>query len=457
MKKPQHSLAAMAFTLALLAPADIALAANTVPDGFTFAAGGDMIGPYHDLPNPADPGFAHVVALFRGADLGFANQEGSIFDLKTFHGFPAAENGGGYPQQPASFARDIKAMGISLVSKANNHATDWGMQGLAATLGWLTVAGVTTGGAGEGMEAARAPAYLDTVKGRIALVDTASTLPPRAVAGPAVVRNGVTSHPRIGISALHAREVGQVTPQQLAALRQIAGPLDFNRKPDEVRLGDQVFRVGAKTGSVWEMNKEDEAALLNSVKQARSKARFVLFSIHAHQTAGDADAGGGAYEPMVLHWANEAASPDDPRPANFEPLLFHEAIDAGADAVVRTGPHVLGGIEIYKGKPIFYSLGSLFFDFRGKRSYTTPTGQVMNFPDGYFQTVIPVTRYKQGRVEEIRLYPFAIAVGGALGGMPQPAPPDQARRILENLKTMSAAYGTKIAIENGVGILRNGG
>lgn len=32
----------------------------------------------------------------------------------------------------------------------------------------------------------------------------------------------------------------------------------------------------------------------------------------------------------------------------FQPRLFHKAIDAGADAVIRTGPHALGGIEIYK-------------------------------------------------------------------------------------------------------------
>ena len=162
------------------------------------------------------PSFAQVVALFRGADLGFANQEGSIFDLKSFRGYPAAENGGGYPLQPAAFARDLKSMGISLVSKANNHATDWGSDGLAATLGWLAAAGVTQAGAGEGLEAARAPAYLDTVKGRVALVDTASTFPPMAVAGPAVARFGVNSRPRAGISALHVREVGYVTAGAIA-------------------------------------------------------------------------------------------------------------------------------------------------------------------------------------------------------------------------------------------------
>lgn len=443
------SIAAIAGIVLLCAGA--APAADGVPDGFTFAAGGDMIGPYHDLPN--DPGFARVTALFRGADLGFANQEGSIFDLKTFRGFPAAENGGGYPLQPASFARQVKAMGISLISKANNHATDWGSDGLAATLGWLTAAGVTQGGAGEGLEAARTPAYLETVKGRVALIDTASTFPPMAVAGPPVSRFNMISRPRPGISPLHVREVGRISPSQFAALRKIAGALDSGGNDDEVRLGDQVF--SRKPGPRWEMNKDDETQLLNSVKAARAKAQFVLFSIHAHQTAGDTDSGPGPYEPAILHWANEAASPTDPRPADFEPRLFHEAIDAGADAVVRTGPHVLGGIEIYKGKPIFYSLGSLFFDFRGKRSYTTPTGQVMNFPEGYFQTVIPVTRYRHGKVEEIRLYPFAIESGGGpIGGMPHPAAPQEARRILEGLKTMSAAFGTKIGIENGVGVIR---
>jgi len=443
----------MAANLAVAAPVPMAM-----PDGFTFAAGGDMIGPYHDLPKPEDPGFAQVAALFRGADAGYANQEGSIFDIKDFRGYPAAENGGGYPLQPSRFARDLKAMGISLVSKANNHATDWGSDGLAATVGWLTAAGVTQAGAGEGLEPARAPAYLQTVKGRVALVSTASTFPPMAVAGPSVTRFDTPSRARMGISPLHVREVGVVTPQQLQSLRQIAGPLDFGGSPNanEVRLGDQVFRAGAKTGTIWEMHMEDRDALIASVNTSRTKAKFVVFSIHAHQTAGHQDAGGAPYEPMVLHWANEAASSEDPRPANFEPALFHAAIDAGADAVVRTGPHVLGGIEIYKGKPIFYSLGSLFFDFRGKRTYTTPAGQVIRFPDGYFQTVIPVTRYAHGRMDEIRLYPFAIQVGGPTGGMPRPAPPDEARRILENLKSMSAAFGTKISIQNGIGVIRGG-
>ncbi|HXL71721.1 MAG TPA: CapA family protein, partial [Rhizomicrobium sp.] len=291
--------------------AGLALAANLAaraPDSFTFAAGGDMIGPYRALPAKPDPGFAQVIALFRGADLGFANQEGSIFDLKNFPGTPAAENGGGYPLQPSSFVRDLKAIGITMVSKANNHATDWGTEGLAATLGWLVVSGVTVGGAGPGLDAARAPAYRDMVKTRAALVDTASTFPPMAAAGPPVARFGVNSKPRVGISPLHVREVGHVTPQQLATMRQISGSLDIGGDAHHLRLGDQVF--SDQSGPRWEMDQDDENAVLSSVKQARAHAGFVLFSIHAHQTAGDVDAGAKPFEPMILHWANEAASGD---------------------------------------------------------------------------------------------------------------------------------------------------
>ncbi|HXG43171.1 MAG TPA: CapA family protein [Gemmatimonadales bacterium] len=42
----------------------------------------------------------------------------------------------------------------------------------------------------------------------------------------------------------------------------------------------------------------------------------------------------------------------------------HAVIDAGADAVVGHGPHVLRGVEFYRGKPVFYSLGN-FATYRG--------------------------------------------------------------------------------------------
>ena len=42
--------------------------------------------------------------------------------------------------------------------------------------------------------------------------------------------------------------------------------------------------------------------------------------------------------------------------------IAHELIDYGADVVIGSHPHVTQGIEMYNGKPIFYSLGNFIFD-----------------------------------------------------------------------------------------------
>jgi len=430
---------------------------GSVPDGFTLAASGDMIGPYVTMKGINDGGFEQVASLLRDADLAYANQEGAIFDLSTFPGYPSAETGGGYPVSPSAVAGDIRVMGIGVVSKANNHAIDWGMQGLVATLKALGGAGVVQAGAGIGDAQARAPGYVRTPKGTAALVSTASTFPPASTAGPAVTRQGATSSPRPGISPLNVKHIRLVTKDQFEALRKIAGPVGYaaGARGDELRIGDQYFRASPAEGTTVEADPSDKAAVLASIREARKKARFVLFSIHAHETAGDEDDIPPVdFEPMALHRANEAPSPDDPRPAAFLPQLFHEATDAGADAVVRTGPHVLNGIEVHNGKPIFYGLGSLFLSFHGVRGYTAPSGQRKNFPDEWFETVVPVCTYERGRVKEIWLHPMTIESSTTnTDGFPHPADPKHAGRILERVKKMSSKYGTTVSIEGGIGVI----
>jgi poly-gamma-glutamate capsule biosynthesis protein CapA/YwtB (metallophosphatase superfamily) len=448
----RRAMLALSLPLAILAQSS-----SGVPDGFTFAAGGDLISPKpFDLAK--DPAIARIAELFRGADLGFANQEGAIFDVSAgFKGSHAAENGGGTPVSPPQLARDLRSMGISIVSKANNHATDWGSEGLMATLAALAAAGLVQAGSGPGLSEARAPGYVETRRGTAALVSTASTFPPMSVAGPPVTNSGLTLAARPGISALHVRLIRRVSVADFAALRRIAGGTAFPvaGRDDQMRIGDVLFQKSDSPGLTWEMLPADETAILDSVREARAKARFVLFAIHAHQTAGDEDDGPAPYQPEVLHFANEAAAPNDPRPADFEPALFHAVIDAGADAVVRTGPHLLSGIEIYKGKPIFYSLASLFFPFGGRRSFTTAAGEKLNFIDENFETVIPVATYKNGQVSEMRLYPVAIdSRPGATTGSPLLAPSDQALRILQRVRALSKPFGTDVRIENAIGIIR---
>ena len=60
---------------------------------------------------------------------------------------------------------------------------------------------------------------------------------------------------------------------------------------------------------------------------------------------------------VVMHWGSEL----DTVPRPWQQTLGRKFIDAGADAVVGHHPHVVQGIELYKGKYIAYSLGNFAF------------------------------------------------------------------------------------------------
>lgn len=59
-----------------------------------------------------------------------------------------------------------------------------------------------------------------------------------------------------------------------------------------------------------------------------------------------------------LHFGNEYST----SPNENQVKIAHELIDLGADVVIGSHPHVPQGIEMYNGKPIFYSLGNFIFD-----------------------------------------------------------------------------------------------
>ena len=66
-----------------------------------------------------------------------------------------------------------------------------------------------------------------------------------------------------------------------------------------------------------------------------------------------------------MHYGNEYAHSPNENQIKFS----HELIDYGADVVIGSHPHVTQGIEMYKGKPIFYSLGNFIFDQRNELTY----------------------------------------------------------------------------------------
>ena len=63
------------------------------------------------------------------------------------------------------------------------------------------------------------------------------------------------------------------------------------------------------------------------------------------------------YVVVYVHWGIERAE----HPEEYQRTMGRQYIDAGADLVVGSHPHVLQGIEYYEGKPIVYSLGNFVF------------------------------------------------------------------------------------------------
>jgi poly-gamma-glutamate synthesis protein (capsule biosynthesis protein) len=73
-----------------------------------------------------------------------------------------------------------------------------------------------------------------------------------------------------------------------------------------------------------------------------------------------------------FHWGQELAEV----PADWQVKLGHFTIDQGADVIVGHHPHVLQGAEIYKGRPIAYSLGNFIFGGNSRTDYDTAVMQV---------------------------------------------------------------------------------
>src|SRR6476659_2749249 len=167
--------------------------ATTVADGFTMASVGDTIVAYPQSANP-DAGFQGVLKLIRDADVATANYEGNIIDGRTFKG----TGPGGFGGTP-DVAADVKAMGFDLVARSNNHAGEYGYEGLRETNSWLDKAGIVYAGSGEKYASARAARFVSTSKGRVGMVATASSFSEAMVAQP-----GRGEWPgRGGQSALH--------------------------------------------------------------------------------------------------------------------------------------------------------------------------------------------------------------------------------------------------------------
>jgi poly-gamma-glutamate synthesis protein (capsule biosynthesis protein) len=427
--------------------------ATTVADGFTLASVGDTILAYPQSQNP-DPAFQGVLALVRSADVATANYEGNIIDGRTFRG----SGPGGFAGTP-EVAADLKTMGFDLVARSNNHSGEYGYEGLLETNAWLDKAGVVYAGSGEKYASARAARFVSTARGRAGMVATASSFAAAMVAEP-----GRGEWPgRGGQSALRYTRFFMSPSSIWPSVKNVrdAFPngtgfyVPSTDTADTITVLGERFRhapEAAKPYYSYLMNDGDRRDLLAAVVEGKTRSDFMTFAIHSHQFA-DVKGGerGGDLPPTDDLDTN-------PSIADFLPVLARQAIDAGADAFLGSGVHVLRGIEIYKGRPIFYGLGEFFrqMDVVGLAGMGGRARGDENSPPIKYDSVVALSRFERGTLAEVRLHPIELTddVRMAHRGVPRMASPQGAQRILARLQKLSAPLGTAITIEGNVGVIR---
>lgn len=431
------------------------LTAN-VPDGFTVAAVGDLQ-LTHAVSPLRDPGFQATLRHIKSADVAFGNLETTLFDPKHFTGYPAWNDDALRPVGTPRVAHDLRLMGFRMVSRANNHALDWGIAGMRETNRLLDAAGIVHSGTGYDLAAARSASYLETPEGRIALISVTSTFAPTE---PALPPLGLAPG-RPGVNALRTKLRIMVDAKAMRALRRIESKLPEGAfggpTPDHgpIWMLGKTYAHGSTWGFRYQMNKSDLKGILHAITQGKLTSDFLIVNIHCHQPG---------------NWSL--------KPPNFLPTFAHDAIDAGADMVIAEGPHQLRGIEIYKGKPIFYSLGNFFFQIGPQQPvaedmYQKLHGNPNQLTDAElnqsrigihvvknswaiaYQSVVAVATFRNNRVSKIHLFPIVLTKHGRIEdlGIPQVAQPQVGHEILNRLAKLSKPYGTTIHIQDDVGII----
>ncbi|HUG15546.1 MAG TPA: CapA family protein [Thermomicrobiales bacterium] len=413
----------------------------------------------------SDPGMRGLVELVRSADVRFTNLEMLI---NRYRGTPVVEAGGLHLSASPQVAEDLLWAGFNLFANANNHSLDFGTDGLLAHMAEMDRLGMAYAGVGDSLEHAARPAYIQTGAGRAALVSCASSFARGQRAGE--MRPDFGGRPGLNSQRFETRYVLDST--RFDQLRDMAESLKFEEmrrhaieiefvKPLEDEENELLFTTDWRGGGMHFLrgdaseirttpHKRDLERNLNSIRHARRQADLVIASIHAHE----------------LNVKSEI-------PASFIIEWARACVDAGADVVTASGPHMMRGIEVYNGKPIFYSLGNLWFEFETVDTLPADsyemwkldplTGTPADLYDTsllgfhhdqrYWECALPVCAFADGELTGITLHPVTLGFGQPRSrrGTPTMASPEDAERILCYVAELSEAFGTDIATQGGVG------
>jgi len=409
-----------------------------------------------------DPSSKGLFDFIRQSTAAFTNFE----TLVTNYAYPgAAVSGGAYQSSPSWIPSELKWAGFNIVSTANNHAFDFGVEGMQSTLRALDDAGLVHAGSGNNLALARSPAFLDTKKGRVALVAVASTFTEGSLAGEQ--RPDLIGRP--GVSPLRFTTTYTVNKEVFETLKKVAaltagggegGEGNATRSQDalsRLRLGGLQFQLGDSEAVSTQLNKRDLEALEASVRDAHRQADWVIVSSHTHESGP----GGQSVPPDFLIAA------------------AHAAIDSGADIFVAHGPHILRGIEIYKGKPIFYSLGNFIFENETMLFQPAESYESSNLPENasvadYFDNrsandtrgfpankavwesvVAEVSFHPDHTLDQITLVPISLGYmePRSQRGRPRLSSPERSKATIDEIAKLSGPFGTAVTYQAGRGVV----
>jgi poly-gamma-glutamate synthesis protein (capsule biosynthesis protein) len=289
-----------------------------------------------------------------------------------------------------------------VVSFAHNHALDFGMAGLLQTLDVVKAAGIEVIGAGRDVDAALAPVVTMIRGARVAWIGFASTLPPGSSA----------TADRPGVAPLRVR---------------------VSFEADASVMEEQPGTSPYVSTSVYEGDLKRAAGV---VRRARADSDVVVVSIHWGVPPG---------------WA----APFQGILADYQQPLAHALVDAGADVILGHHPHTLHGIELYRSRPVFYSLGNFIFHAmaEGRRfalGRPAPPYQMdaVRTPELGESAVFRLA-FEGARCARISVHPTAADTTGEQ----YPVTGPQASHILQRMHSMCAALGTAMEISGNTGII----
>jgi poly-gamma-glutamate synthesis protein (capsule biosynthesis protein) len=300
----------------------------------------------------------------------------------------------------------LTSMGFNLIALSGNHAFDLRDTGIANTIQELDRRRIPHAGTGRTLADAAAPAYLRTPMGTVALVASAS-----------------------GLLAQGARATSD------------HGGVNEMRVESGARQNDATADLtGSGTNTP---NADDARRILQSIRDARRQADVVIVYQHNHVF------GRRSFSSIFTEGLPERLAPN--------PWLVkwtHDEIDAGADIVVMHGAPLLHGIEIYRGRPIFYDLGNFIYNL-------PPTLTYIDEPMAW-ESVVASVRVTNRAVTGISLRPVVLnPIGDGqpdvhnpytsneflhTRGLPAAATGARASYILQRVAEASRRFGTRVDI-----------